>query len=69
MKKTVVIVGAGLEQIRAYKVAKHLGYFSIATDIDKNALEVAANKGWDEAAKHMMDQAGGDYATMRSMYG
>ena len=37
MKKTVVIVGAGLEQIRAYKVAKSLGYSTIATDIDKKA--------------------------------
>ncbi len=37
MKKTVVIVGAGLEQIRAYKVAKSLGYLTIATDIDKKA--------------------------------
>lgn len=36
---------------------------------NKNALAVAANKGWDEAAKHMMDMAGGDYARMRSMYG
>ena len=37
MKKTVVIVGAGLEQVRAYKVAKSLGYSTIATDIDKKA--------------------------------
>ena len=37
MKKTVVIVGAGLEQIRAYKVAKSSSYSTIATDIDKKA--------------------------------
>jgi hypothetical protein len=36
---------------------------------NKNALEVAANKGWDDAAQYMMDQAGGDYGKMRSMFG
>ena len=38
-------------------------------DNNKKALDVMANKGADEAAKYMMDMAGGDYARMRSMYG
>jgi len=36
---------------------------------NKEALDVMAKKGGNEAAKHMMDMAGGDYARMRSMYG
>ena len=38
-------------------------------DNNKKALDVMANKGADEAAKYMMNMAGGDYARMRSMYG
>ena len=36
---------------------------------NKNALDVMANKGMNEAGKYMMSQAGGDYAKMRSMFG
>lgn len=38
-------------------------------DSNKKALDVMANKGADEAAKYMMNMAGGDYARMRSMFG
>ena len=38
-------------------------------DDNKKALDVMANKGGDEAAKYMMNMAGGDYARMRSMFG
>ena len=38
-------------------------------DNNKKALDVMANKGADEAAKYMMNMAGGDYGRMRSMYG
>ncbi len=38
-------------------------------DTNKQAMEVWANKGSDAAVTHMMQQAGGDYARMRSMFG
>ena len=38
-------------------------------DNNKKALDVMAKKGGDEAAKYMMEMAGGDYARMRSLYG
>ena len=38
-------------------------------DNNKKALDVMANKGGDEAAKYMMNMAGGNYARMRSMFG
>ena len=38
-------------------------------DNNKEALKVAAEEGFDAAAKYMMSSAGGDYARMRSMYG
>ena len=38
-------------------------------DNNKKALNVMANKGADEAAKYMMNMAGGDYSRMRSMFG
>ena len=38
-------------------------------DTNKEALKVAAEQGLKASAKFMMDQAGGDYAKMRSMYG
>ena len=38
-------------------------------DDNKKALDVMVNKGANEAAKYMMDKAGGDYAKMRSMFG
>lgn len=60
-------------EVEAGKVmAKEYQKTTIGKSMDennKNALEVAANKGWDEAAKHMMEQAGGDYSKMRSMFG
>jgi hypothetical protein len=45
------------------------GFGKAMDDTNKKALDVMANKGMNEAAKHMMDMAGGDYARMRSMYG
>ncbi len=45
------------------------GFAKTMDDNNKEALKVAAEKGMDEAAKHMMDQAGGDYGRMRSMFG
>ena len=36
---------------------------------NKAALKVAANEGMTAAAKYMMEQGGGDYAKMRSMFG
>jgi len=45
------------------------GFGKAMNDNNKKALDVMANKGMNEAAKHMMDMAGGDYAKMRSMYG
>jgi hypothetical protein len=45
------------------------GFGKAMDDNNKKALDVMANKGMNEAAKHMMDMAGGDYARMRSMYG
>jgi hypothetical protein len=38
-------------------------------DKNKEALKVAAEQGFEASAKFMMEQAGGDYARMRSMYG
>ena len=45
------------------------GFGKAMDDTNKKALDVMANKGMNEAAKHMMDMAGGDYARMRSMFG
>jgi hypothetical protein len=36
---------------------------------NKTAMKVWANKGHNAAAAYMMEQAGGDYSRMRSMYG
>mgnify|MGYP001449280704 CR=1 FL=1 len=38
-------------------------------DVNKKAMKVLANKGPEVAVNYMMHQAGGDYGTMRSMYG
>ena len=38
-------------------------------DANAKALDIMAKEGADNAAKHMMKMAGGDYARMRSMYG
>lgn len=35
--KTLLIIGAGREQIRAYQLAREMGFVVIGTDIDKNA--------------------------------
>ncbi|MCH2226836.1 MAG: ATP-grasp domain-containing protein [Candidatus Caenarcaniphilales bacterium] len=37
MKKKLVIIGAGYQQIEAYKIAKSLGHYVIGTDIDPEA--------------------------------
>jgi len=43
--------------------------FQRMDDNNKKAMKVWANKGTDVAINYMMHQAGGDYGTMRSMYG
>jgi biotin carboxylase len=37
MNKTIMIIGAGTEQLPAYRIAKERGFNIIGTDIDKNA--------------------------------
>ena len=37
MKKTLLIIGAGIEQIKAYQQAKELGLFVVGTDINPQA--------------------------------
>jgi hypothetical protein len=56
--------GQGLAQ--AYQKT---GFGKAMDENNKKALDVAANKGWNEAANHMMASAGGDYGRMRSMFG
>ena len=36
---------------------------------NKKALDVAAKEGWEKSAVYMMNQSGGDYSRMRSMFG
>mgnify|MGYP000273967971 CR=1 FL=1 len=38
-------------------------------DKNKVAADILATKGPDAAVSHMMSSAGGDYGTMRMMYG
>ncbi len=45
------------------------GFGQSMDDKNKKALKVASEKGFTEATKYMMEQAGGDYGRMRSMYG
>jgi len=40
MKKKIVIIGAGIEQLYAYELAKKNGYYAIATDNNPNAPSV-----------------------------
>ena len=51
------------------KIYQQTGFAKAMDDNNKEALKVAAEEGMDAAAKHMMKQAGGDYARMRSMFG
>ena len=51
------------------KIYQQTGFAKAMDDNNKEALKVAAEEGMDAAAKHMMSNAGGDYARMRSMYG
>ena len=53
----------------AAKLYQQTGFAKAMDDNNKEALKVAAEEGMDAAAKHMMKQAGGDYARMRSMFG
>ena len=59
-----------IEQGKNFAKCYQQTYFGKAMDEkNKKALNVMANKGADEAAKYMMDMAGGDYSRMRSMFG
>lgn len=40
-----------------------------ATPANVEMMGIAASEGWNAAAKQMMANAGGDYASMRAMYG
>ena len=51
------------------KIYQQTGFAKAMDDNNKEALKVAAEEGMGAAAKHMMKQAGGDYARMRSMFG
>jgi len=51
------------------KLYQQTSFAKAMDDNNKEALQVAAEKGFDEAAKHMMKSAGNDYSRMRSMYG
>ena len=51
------------------KLYQQTSFAKAMDDNNKEALKVAAEKGFNVAAKHMMKQAGGDYGRMRSMYG
>ena len=37
MKKSLLIIGGGQEQIRAYQLAKEMGLFVVGTDINPHA--------------------------------
>ena len=47
------------KKIRIYKL----------DDKNEKALRVLETEGSQAAVKHMMEAAGGDYSTMRSMFG
>ena len=51
------------------KIYQQTGFAKGMDENNKKALDVMAKEGMDAAAKHMMSNAGGDYARMRSMYG
>ncbi len=51
------------------KAYQKTGIAKAMDENNKKALEVASEKGFEEAAKHMMNAAGGDYARMRGMFG
>jgi hypothetical protein len=37
--------------------------------LNSTAMHIARTKGWDQAAKHMMESSGMDYSRMRMNYG
>lgn len=45
------------------------GLYNQMDDKNKVAADILATKGPDAAVSHMMSSAGGDYGTMRMMYG
>ncbi len=53
----------------AAKLYQQTPFAKAMDDNNKEALKVAAEKGFNEAAKHMMESAGNDYSRMRSMFG
>ena len=46
-----------------------IGLYNQMDDKNKVAADILATKGPDAAVSHMMSSAGGDYGTMRMMYG
>ena len=51
------------------KVYKKSGFYDMMDDDNKKIMNVWEKEGSDKAVKQMMENAGGDYARMRSMYG
>ena len=60
------MIDGGKKIAQAYQ---NTGFGKAMDNKNKNALKVAAEQGFPEAAKHMMNMAGGDYSRMRSMFG
>ena len=50
-------------------VVKDTHAYDAMDNENKKAADVMKQKGLQEAAKYMMDMAGGDYGRMRMMYG
>jgi len=53
------------------KVSEENGgtYQKPTEQLNQTAMHIAKNKGWDQAATHMMESSGMDYARMRMDYG
>ncbi len=65
------------EEVREYivsnwtKISEENGgtYQKTNEQLNQTALSVAKKKGWDQAATHMLQASGMDYARMRMDYG
>ena len=44
-------------------------YQKPAEQLNQTAMHIAKTKGWDQAATHMLEASGMDYARMRMDYG
>ena len=51
------------------KEYKKTGFYNMMDDENKKIMDVWEKEGSDNAVKQMMENAGGDYARMRTMYG